>query len=295
MERTNFFYHLAEGLRSIATHAFMSFAAVSMIIACLLIMGSFSLVAVNLDHMLGDFERENEFLAYIDENLSMEDAKALQATIESVPNVASTVFVSREEAMEDFMQGREDQAYFQELPAEVLRHRFRIRVTDIEKIGNTVSLVEKISSVAWVRAELEIAKGLVTVRNIASAIAVILIMILLIISLFIIANTIKLTTFNRREEIAIMKMCGATNWFIRWPFVFEGMILGVAGSLLAFFLQWGIYEIIQNAIVRSGGMSLITMISFRALAANILRVFLLTGFVIGTGGSLMAIRKFLQV
>jgi cell division transport system permease protein len=197
--------------------------------------------------------------------------------------------------MADFMEGREDESLFQQLPATVLRDRYRIHVTDIEKMSNTVSLVKQVSGIADVRAELEIAKGFVTVRNIAGAVAVILITILLIISLFIIANTIKLATFTRREEIAIMKMCGATNWFIRWPFVFEGMILGLAGALLAFLLQWGIYGLIQNAIVQSGGISLITIIPFKSMAGSVLKTFAATGFAIGAGGSLLAIRKFLQV
>jgi len=295
MERTNFGYHLSEGWRSIFTHGFMSFAAACMIVACLLIMGCFSLVALNLNRMLDDLERENEFLAYIDESLSEEEARALQSSLESIPNVSSALFVSREEAMTAFMEGREDQPLFRKLPAEVLRHRFCIHVKDIEKIGTTVGIVEQVGGIADVRAELKIARGFVTLRNIAGAVALVLITILLIISLFIIANTIKLTTFSRREEISIMKMCGATNWFIRWPFVFEGMILGLVGAFLAFFLQWGIYALIQNAITRSGEISIITLIPFSSMAGRVLKTFAATGFVIGTGGSLLAIRRFLQV
>lgn len=295
MGNTNLGYHLKEGFRNIFTHGLMSFAAVSMIVACLLIMGSFSLVAVNLNHMLGDLEKQNEFLAYVDESLAEDQAKALQGSIEAIPNVASATFVSREEAMAEFMKGREDVELFQELPPEVLRDRFRIHVTNLAQMDQTVQQVKQVQGVAGVRAELEIARGFITVRNIAGAVALILVAILLIISLFIISNTIRLATFTRREEIAIMKMCGATNWFIRFPFLFEGTILGLFGALVAFFLQWGIYTLIQNAIARSGGIALITMLSFSSMAGSVLRTFLLTGFVIGAGGSLLAIRRFLQV
>ena len=92
------------------------------------------------------------------------------------------------------------------------------------------------------QAAIEIAQGFVMVRNIATGVAAVLVAILVVVSLFIIANTIKLATFYRREEIAIMKMCGATNGFIRWPFVVEGMILGLTGALVAFFVQWGLYQ-----------------------------------------------------
>ena len=95
-------YYFSEGFHSIFTHGFMSFAAVCMIVACLLIMGSFSLLAVNLNHTLGDLEKENEFLAYIDDSCSEEEARALQSQIEAVPNVSQVTFVSREEALNEF-------------------------------------------------------------------------------------------------------------------------------------------------------------------------------------------------
>ena len=113
--------------------------------------------------------------------------------------------------------------------------------------------------------------------------------------MFIISNTIKLATFYRREEIAIMKMCGATNSFIRWPFVVEGMILGLTGALVAFGLQWGVYELVGRFVIQSNGLSLMTMLSYKDMIRIILPVFCGTGLLIGVGGSLLAIRKFLQV
>ena len=295
MERYSLGYHFKEGFHSIFTHGFMSFAAVCMIVACLLIMGSFSLVAVNLDNMLGTLESENEFLAYIDESYTQEQVEALQKQIEAVPNVASVIFVTKEEALDAYMVGREDLPAFDNLPPEVLRDRFRIHVEDIERIGESAQQVEQLPGVANMRVELEVAQGFVTVRNIATGVALILVGILLIISLFIIANTIKLATFTRRDEIAIMKMCGATNWFIRWPFVFEGMLLGLFGAVVAFFLQWGIYQLIAIAINQADGVSFLLVIPFRSLSLWVLGIFGGTGLIIGTGGSLLAIRKFLQV
>jgi len=115
------------------------------------------------------------------------------------------------------------------------------------------------------------------------------------VSLFIIANTIKLATFYRREEIAIMKMCGATDGFIQWPFVVEGMLLGLTGALVAFFAQWGIYHLVGKLIIQGNGLSLVTMLSYGSMAKTILGIFCGSGALIGVGGSLIAIRKFLQV
>ena len=186
-----------------------------MIVACLLIMGSFSLVAVNLDNMLGDLEAENEFLAYIDETYTEDQAKALQSQIEAIPNVAEVTFVSRDEALDDFRAGREENPLLSDLDGSVLRDRYRIHVDDIEQLEQTVKQVEQVEGIADTNAAYEIAQGFVTVRNIAAGVAIVLVSILAVVSLFIIANTTKLAFFYRREEIAIMKMCGATNAFIR--------------------------------------------------------------------------------
>ena len=278
--------YLSEGFHSIFTHGFMSFAAVCMIVACLLIMGSFTLLAVNLDHMLGDLEDENLFLAYIDDSYSEEQAR---------PNVSQVTFVTRAEALKDFKAGREQNDLMDSLPPEVLRDRFEIHVKDIEQMAATVSQVEAVRGVAHTQAAIEIAQGFVMVRNIATGVAAVLVAMLVVVSLFIIANTIKLATFYRREEIAIMKMCGATNGFIRWPFVVEGMILGLTGALVAFFIQWGLYEAVSRLILQTNGLSLITVLSYASMAGNIVLVFCGVGLVIGVGGSVVAIRKFLQV
>ena len=293
--RFDFQYYCSEGFHSIFTHGFMSFAAVCMIVACLLIMGSFSLVAVNLDNMLGDLEAENLFLAYVDDSYTEEEARALQPEIEAVPNVSTVTFVTKAEAMDDYRAGREDNPLLADLPDSVLRDRFEIHVNDIEQMEATVEQVQGISGVANTRAALEIAQGFVMVRNIAAGVAIVLVAILAVVSLFIIANTTKLATFYRREEIAIMKMCGATNAFIRWPFVVEGMILGLTGALIAFFLQWGVYELVSKAVIQTNGLSLITILPFPSLALQFLLVFIVAGLLIGVVGSVLAIRKFLQV
>ena len=291
----NLWYHVKEGVRSIFTHGLMSFASVCMIVACLLIMGSFSLVAVNINGMLGQLEDENEFLAYVEESLDSGQAMSLQDKLSEIPNVASATYISKEEALEEF---RAEQGYselFSDIPAETLRDRYSIHVEDIQLMSDTVAEVRGVEGIAEVRAAMEIAEGFVMLRNVASAIAVILVAMLVLISVFIIANTIKLATFTRREEIAIMKMCGATNWFIRWPFLVEGILLGICGGLVAYVAQWGVYGLIGKAMAESGILDIITMIPFQNLNAMLLTIFLLVGFVIGGGGSALAIRKFLKV
>ena len=294
-QRYDFGYFLSEGFHSIFTHGFMSFAAVCMIVCCLLIMGSFTLVAVNAQHNFEDLEAENQFTAYIEDTLTQDQARGLQDDIEAIPNVARAEFVTKEEAQAEFEADYEGNPLFEGLPSDVYRDRFHIYLNDISQLAQTEAAVGQVAGVAWTKSAPEIAEGFTVIRNIAGAVALILVVILLAVSLFIIANTIKLATFNRREEIAIMKMCGATNAFVRWPFVFEGLILGLVGAVAAFFLQWGIYVLVGRAISGEDTISLITVLPFQPMALRVLGVFVLTGFVIGAGGSVLAIRKFLQV
>lgn len=289
-------YYVSEGFHSIFTHGFMSFAAVCMIVACLIIMGSFTLLAVNLDNTLGDLESENEMLVYIDDTLTQDQARALQPILAQVDNVSQLTFVTKEAALADFKAKHGDTtSVLNDLPNEALRDRYRVHVVDIELMKQTKAALEQVEGVGFVNAATEIADGFVMVRNIATGVALVLIGILLVISLFIIANTIKLATFYRREEIAIMKMCGATDGFIEWPFVVEGMILGLTGALIAFFAQWGLYQAVAKFAIQGNGLSLVTIISYQSISGTILAVFCAVGAFIGVGGSLVAIRKFLQV
>lgn len=288
-------YYFSEGFHSIFTHGLMSFAAVCMIMACLLIMGSFSLLAMNLDHMLGDLEAENEIVAYVDDTYTEEQARGLQTKLESLDNVTGVTFVTRAEALENFRAGRASNQLLEDLPAEVLRDRYHIRMASIEEMGGTVDAVENVTGIANVRAALAIAQGFVLVRNIATSVAMVLVAMLLLVSLFIISNTINLAYFYRKEEIAIMRLCGATNAFIQWPFVVEGLLLGLTGALVAFFAQWGIYALVAELIVQNDGLSLVTILSYKDLALRILGIFCGSGALIGVCGSLMAIRKFLRV
>jgi len=294
-KRIDIGYYIAEGARSIVSHGLMSFAAVCMIIACLVIMGSFAMVAINAEQMLSQAESENEFKVYIDETYTEQQITELQKKVAAVANVDSVEFSTKEQAKADFLKKHGNDGLYADMPDDVFRDRFTIRVFDLEQFQQTVDAVCALPGVADHQAEPEVAEGFVMIRNVASALATILIGILVVISLFIISNTIRLATFTRREEIAIMKMCGATNWFIRWPFIFEGLMLGVTGGVIAYFIQWGIYAAIYDAMARGGFMTLFPLISFQTLSKTILEVFLGSGAIIGGGGSVLAIRKFLQV
>ena len=141
----------------------------------------------------------------------------------------------------------------------------------------------------------DIADKLNSLDSLVNMVGFWVVLLLGIVSLFIIANTVRVTMYSRRMEISIMKSVGATNWFVRWPFVFEGMLLGLTGAVAAFFLEWGVYTLVGSAITTSDTIALITVLPFQPMALRVLGVFAGTGLVIGVGGSVLAIRKFLQV
>lgn len=288
-------YHIRDGFRSIFTHGLMSFASVCMILACLLIMGSFSLVAMNLSHMFQELEDENEFLAYIDETYTEEQARALQTKLESVPNVASATFTSRSEAKANFASTQQRDDMFTNLPDSAFRDRFSIHVEDLEYMADTVEEVKLVSGVADTQAAPEIADGFMMIRNVAGAVAVIMIVTLAVISVFIIANTIRIATFTRREEIAVLRMCGASNWFIRGPFLVEGVLLGLVAGVIAFVAQFGLYSLVQRSMESSGLLSVVSAVPFGSVGPIVFIVFLCVGFAIGGAGSAVAIGRFLKI
>lgn len=292
----NFGYFFHEGFSNMFSHGFMTFAAIGITVACLLIMGTFTLVAVNADAQLKKVEQENEILAYVQDDYTTTQAQALKQKLEAVPGVAMATFISREEAMESFVEDHPEEELFQSLDPEILQDRYSIRIQDLKQIRQIKTAVEQVEGITDVRAEVEVAGGVITIRNIATVVSVALILILFVVSVFIISNTIRLTTFDRREEIAIMRMVGATNSFIRWPFVFEGLLMGTVGAAIAFFLQWGLYNAVIQGVTNSDSLQILgELIPFQELWSVVAGTFLVAGIVIGVGGSLSAIRKFLQV
>lgn len=296
MRRHDFTYFFGEGVRNMFSHGFMSFAAVGITVACLVVMGTFTLVAYNAQVMLQDLESDYEILAFVDESYDDAQTKAVGRAIEQRPNVKSVTFITKEEAMEVYAQQYEGDYLFENLDPEILRDRYAVYVDDLSLAGETAEDIDgSVEGVVKVRVDEDIAGGFIALRNVAGVVCLALIAILLLVSVFIISNTIKLTTFDRRDEIAIMKMVGATNGFIRWPFVYEGFMIGLLSAVLAFGLQWLLYVSVAQSLAVSDRMQLITMVEFTSIWKSVAASFAAAGMLIGVGGSLTAIRKFLRV
>ena len=295
MKKNNIGYLLREGIRGIFLHGFMSFAAIWVTVACLLIMGTFGLVLYNLNEMIVELEQENEMLVYIDETYSEAEAKSVGSQINQIANVHNAQFVSREKAVENFVDEMQDEDLFAGLNPSTFRDRFVITLEDNSKMRETEAAIRSIEGVADVSVHYEIQEGFQTVQRILNIASVIIIAVLLVVSMLIISNTVKLAMYDRKEEIAIMKMVGATNGFIRWPFVVEGFILGILASAIAFFLEWGLYNLLQTQISMVDSLDLITVVPFVEVIEIVAIGYAVVGFLVGVLGSLLSIRKFLKV
>ena len=272
----------------------MSFASVAVITACLVIMGALGLITWNINAMIDEMQNQNKIIAYIDENYTEEQARALQPEIDKLKNIESVEFVTREQAMENFEADYEDEL-FDTIDASTFRHRYVITLVDINQMKDAQGALEKIEGIADVNAHLDYAKKFVTFRNIVSIVSLVLVGVMVLVSLFIMTNTIKLATFTRKDEIAIMKIVGATNRFIRFPFVIEGLILGAVGGGIACVIVGGLYSVAKRRLMTTMIAGIFTMIPSHTVLLPMLVVFLGVGILVGVIGGVTAIRSYLKV
>ena len=295
MKLNNLGYLLKEGFRGIFLHGFMSFAAVCVTVACLVIVGSFSILAYNLDVMVKELNQTSEILVYIDSDLSDAEAKSVGTKINMLDNVLQSTFVSREEALEDFVADHDGDSAFSGVQAQDLRHRYVVVLEDNTKMKQTDEQLKQLPGVAKTNAAYELAEGFSTIQDVLHLVLLAIIAVLLVVSLLIISNTVKLAMYDRRDEIAIMKMVGATNGFIRLPFVVEGFTLGMVGAVLAFALEWLGYDAMIQKIAAVDALQLFKLVPFQELLMPMVAVFGAAGMFVGIVGSWTSIRKFMNV
>lgn len=285
-------YYFTEGFRGIFLHAFSSFSAVGVITACLLIMGSFTLVAVNVQALVTELEQGAPITLDVDKALTDASARSIGSHISEIDNVRLAKFVTREEALINFAESLDEPILTETLTSDYFPHRYEIYLVDVQYAEETAQVLSQLAGVAEVRNDRGLYDALLSIRQVVRLVSVVLIAALLIVSLFIMQNTIKLATFERREEISIMRVVGATKGFIRWPFVVEGFILGSLAGLAAYFLQFAAYQRFSGVLMKS--ITSIDLVPFSELWLPVMAIFILTGFLVGVFGSTMTIRKYLR-
>lgn len=294
--RTSFKYFWKEGVQNIFLHGFMSFAAVSIILAMLLITGSVALISYNIDLQIIKLQQESEVVIFVGEDLDAAQTKDIGDKLRAIGNVREATFQSREQALEEYRKKLGSNAELLDgfdRTNNPLRDAYHITLKDVTLVQSTIEEIKSVQGVANVRVNEDTIAMLVKVQHVFQIISVALVVALGLISIFIISNTVKLAMFTRRNEIAIQKMVGATNWFIRWPFVIEGMLLGLAAGALAFLTEWGVYAKLSDVV--SGVLPSFSMAPFAEIRMLVLGVYLAAGVIVGVGGSVLTIRRFMDV
>jgi len=298
MRLGSFTYLLKQGVKNTYLNKAMSIASVGVLTACLVIVGFSVLISENIKNIVGYVQEQNEIIVYVNDDITAEDESALDKQLRALENVLSVEFTSKEEAFQsqkdklgELLEGYENEDVF---PAS-----FHLKVKDLELIEEDVKTIEKLNGVYLVDAPTNVAEVMVKTEKGISVACSVVIIALLIGAFVIIMNTIKITVYNRRREINIMKYVGATNSFIRMPFLVEGMILGAVAAILAFLIVWALYERVYMGI-EADATSFIaslasSLIPFKNVVLKLIPAYLVTGIVIGGFGSLISVRKHLRV
>jgi len=235
-------------------------------------------------------------MVYVDETLSDAQARSVGTKLNQVENIYNAQFVSRETALENFIADHEGQDAFAGVDAQDLRHRYVVTLEDNNLIHETVDKIKGVEGVADVKANFELAEGFSALQSVLHIASVVVIAVLLLVSLLIISNTVKLAMYDRRDEISIMKMVGATNGFIRLPFVVEGFTLGMLGAAISFGLMWTLYDWVVVQLDSVSTLKLLfNFVPFTELLVPMVITFGAAGLFVGVIGSWTSIRKFMDV
>ena len=239
-------YLIKEGFRNTWTNRMMSIASICVLMSCLVLIGSASMIFLNMDSLLSRIEEENVIMVYIKDDANQAAIDTMGQEIKALGNVKELEYVPKEKAWAQQLETMEDaQAkFFTQISSDIpLPNAYKVTVADLGKFDQTVKGLKGLQNVDTIRENKDLAQKLVSIRQGITVISVVIIGVLFAISLFIISNTIKLTVYSRRLEISIMKSVGATNSFVRLPFVVEGMILGIVSGAVSLGLVWGLYEL----------------------------------------------------
>ena len=285
-----------DALKSLKRNRSLSFASVATVAATLFIFGVFLLIQVNLNGAINDVESQLEVRVTLTKKITTNEQSTIENTLKKINGVKTVTLETREQAYINLKKqfGEKNKSLIQGLDkTDTLPYTFIVKVNKPEFIATVVKNVKDMQGVEEVRAGEDVVK---TVMNIVKAIRLIgigIFVTLIAVSFFLIGNTIKLTVYSRRKEIGIMKYIGATDWFIRAPFVIEGMLLGIFGAMLSDLILYLLYSIIVSKV----GVAFISLqlVTPTYIFSSLMWQFVAIGSVIGCSGSIFAVRKFLAV
>lgn len=291
-------YNIKEALKNLKRNSMMSIASVTSVAATLIILGIIFALIINVNSMTLSVRDQFESIqVYISEDASAARMESMASTIHNMKGVKDISFVTKDQALEQFKEEWGENGYILEgMTANPLPNSFIIYLSDIQYSDEVIAKIEKMQDVDGIRSTQDVISKLISLSDMVRQIGFILIIILICVSTFIIHNTIKLTVNSRRKEIVIMKYVGATSWFIRWPFIIEGTILGLLGALLSVGLLNVAYGSIFDMFTSDFYVLIAAyIIPTKIFVNDMLYISLIIGAGIGALGSLLSLRRHLEV
>ncbi len=296
MKGTSLVYLTREGFRNIWVNRLLSLATIVVLISCLVIVGSGTLIFLNINSVLDLIEDQNVVMVYIKDEATEAQTDALKVQLLNMDNVEDDIiFVSREEAFERQKEAYGDKAALLEgLSPSILPNAYKVKVADLNQFDATVDKIKNLENVLEVGENSELAGKIATIRDAVTYISIGIVAVLFFVSLFIVSNTVRITIFNRRLEISIMKAVGATNSFVRWPFMVEGILLGLFSAVFGLLLQYGVYSVasiwLSDIMKMLGG----SVVKFSENIGLLFGMFAFIGVFIGAFGSILSLNKYLK-
>lgn len=295
MKGTSLKYLTHEGFRNVWVNRLMSLASVTVLMACLIIMGAGIMIYFNINNVVDKVQSQNVVMVYVADDASEDETTQIGTSLKGISNVESCEFVPKEVAFQEQIQSMGgDAALFEGFDEIPLPDAYKVTVKDLSQFENTVSQIKQINKVDSVRENSDLASKRLSLRHAVSIVSVGLVIMLFLVALFIISNTIRITMFSRKLEISIMKAVGATNWFIRWPFMIEGMILGTISGIVSLGVLWGLYAVAEKVFAQTLSLIGFSLVPFSEYWWQILLVFVAIGLFTGGFGSLVSMAKYLK-
>ncbi len=291
-------YLIGEGFSNVFKNKKSTMASIIIMCATMIIFGLFLIIGENVNHFVDNLKLQQGFQVFMKENATQEEMDQVKEDIRALDGISTIEFVSKEQGLNTMKEKLKDEkGVLDGFNVQKIKASYIVKVTDLEKSKTIQDEVEKIDNVVKITNSNETAMKLISIAKIIRIATGVILLLLIIISTFIISNTIKLTVHSRRKEISIMKYVGATNSFIRWPFIVEGIVIGIISSMISILIVGGTYNIITTKMaasdfVRVMGMNLVGL---NEMLVSIIVVYLILGIGIGTVGSVVSMRKYLKV
>ncbi|MDF9406988.1 MAG: Cell division protein FtsX [Pelotomaculum sp. PtaB.Bin013] len=287
-------YYFREAVQSILRNSWLSAASVGVVAVSLLILGSSLLLVVNAGQMAANLESNIEISLFLKDNTTPAQVKQIEDKIKTMPDVAQVEFVTKQRALEEMKKNLGDKKDILTGLEEKnpLPDAFKIKTRTVEQVAPLARQLESLPQADQVRYGQGVVENLMAFSRWVRTAGLVLMILLGVAAVFLIATTIRLSVFARRREIGIMKFLGATNWFVRFPFLLEGIFLGLTGSLVAvFIIFFGYYSLIGSVQI---SLPFLQLVSDRNLIMPLMEGLLLLGLFIGAAGSMISMRKFLK-